>query len=152
MSTFDELFESFFGGDKPNKENKKNINKIDKIDKIDNEFQSKSKDFIDMLSNMKDNNEIEDISEMNREIEKLGKPDIIELYMEDEIYFKKSVWYTDMGYIIKTEISEKPFDMEGILDDDDLLTQLDNAVSDENYEKAAELRDKIRDEKKIQKQ
>ena len=152
MSTFDELFESFFGGDKPNKENKKNINKIDKIDKIDNEFQSKSKDFIDMLSNMKDNNEIEDISEMNREIEKLGKPDIIELYMEDEIYFKKSVWYTDMGDIIKTEISEKPFDMEGILDDDDLLTQLDNAVSDENYEKAAELRDKIRDEKKIQKQ
>jgi len=149
MSTFDELFESFFGGNKPKKK-KKNINKEDE------EFQSKSKDFIDMLSNMKDNNEMDDMSEMNREVEKLGEPDIIDVYMEDDIYVKKSVWHTEMGDIIKTEISEEPFDVDKILidghetslDDDDLLTQLDKAVSDENYEKAAELRDKIREEKK----
>ena len=149
MSTFDELFESFFGGNKPKKK-KKNINKEDE------EFQSKSKDFIDMLSNMKENNEMDDMSEMNREVEKLGEPDIIDVYMEDDIYVKKSVWHTDMGDIIKTEISEEPFDVDEILidghetslDDDDLLTQLDKAVSDENYEKAAELRDKIREEKK----
>jgi|LakMenEpi03Aug12_release.lakeMendotaPanAssembly.Ray.scaffolds.fasta_scaffold678391_2 hypothetical protein len=126
---FDELFDKFFGG-------KKNDDKKEKYDKL-----------INQLNNFK---EITG-KEINEDKE-LGEPDSVETYTIGDVTYEKKIWEVDGGQIIKVEI--KSDKANGIIEipmtirpsrfkQSSLEDQLDYAISVEDYEKAAQLRDEI---------
>ncbi len=152
---FDELFDDFF-----------KRNKIEPNNKIGSFIiNDEVKKMIDMLMNFKD------ISNINEETEKgldetLGAPDRIEFFTDDDLYFEKRIWDTPNGMLYKIIATDEPsMDFQRALDDLDFNTrstnfvkkpnrrkknkkplqqQLDEAISNENYEKAAKLRDLIK--------
>lgn len=126
---FDELFDKFFGG-------KKDENNKSKID-----------DLINRLNNFKEitGNEIDENSE-------LGEPDIVEEYTKGGITYEKKIWEINGGKIVKIEIKHvKTDDMIEIprkiipsrFKETSLEEQLEYAISVEDYEKAAQIRDAI---------
>jgi hypothetical protein len=130
MENFDDLFNKFFG--KKKKEEEKFIDK-------------EAKKIIDMINSFKNingdgNYTGEELEKLDDELEiKLGEPDEIEYSTDGEMYFEKRMWYNPLGVIIKTLVSDEPLEPELPLEE-----QLEKAISVENYELAAELRDKIK--------
>ena len=136
MKTFDELFEEFF--------NKKNSDKYKKIEKTKKEgFSDELSKLINVLSNAR---QITDDEEKFKIETEFGEPDRVEYYNEDELYFKKSIWEVEDGEIVKLEVSDEPFNLENPKSLEELLEE---ALEEENYEKAAEIRDEIKKLKKV---
>jgi hypothetical protein len=132
MASFDDLFNKFFGEKKKeddfiNKEAKKIIDMIDSFKHI----------------NPDGNYTGDELNKLDEELDtQLGEPDDIEYSSDGEMYFEKRMWYKPLGVIIKTLVSDEPLGPpEAELP---LEEQLENAVQVENYELAAELRDKIK--------
>jgi hypothetical protein len=73
--------------------------------------------------------------------DKLGEPDNIEYSTDGEMYIEKRMWFKPSGVIIKTLISDEPLEKKPELP---LEQQLQNALELEDYELAADLRDKIK--------
>jgi excinuclease UvrABC helicase subunit UvrB len=132
MSNFDELHNDFLKGQKRKPIDEKTKMVLDIIKKIhevgENQFLADKTD-LDM---------------------KLGKPDKVEYYNEGDMFFTKKTWITPIGEIIKTTISEDdtlmPAPSEKTLEE-----KLEEAVSEENYEKAAAIRDEIKKQKRKRK-
>ena len=128
MSNFDELYDDFLKGHKRKPTDEKTKMVMDIINKIhevgENEFLADRTD-IDI---------------------KLGKPDKVEYYNEGDMFFTKKTWITPIGLIVKTTISEDdslvPAPSEKTLEE-----KLEEAVLEENYEKAAAIRDEIKKQK-----
>ena len=89
------------------------------------------------------NHEYEDIKNIDEEIEKsideeLGKPDKIEFFNEDNLFFERRTWHTENGDLIKLLVSDDPTFGKQPKVTKALQEQLDEAVAEENYEKAAQ--------------
>lgn len=126
---FDELFDKFFGNRK---------NEVDK---------SKIDELINQLNNFKDITG-KDINEDKE----LGEPDTIEQYTKDGITYEKKIWEINGGKIVKIEIKhvktngeiEIPMTVRpSRFKQSSLEEQLEYAISVEDYEKAADIRDAI---------
>ena len=134
MENFDDLFNKFFG---KKKEEDDFINK-------------EAKKIIDMIDSLKhitpDGNYTGDeLNKLDEELDtQLGEPDDIEYSSDGEMYFEKRMWYKPLGVIIKTLVSDEPFEAINLKPELPLNEQLEIAVNEENYELAAELRDKIK--------
>jgi hypothetical protein len=135
METFDDLFNKFFGKKKEeedfiNKEAKKIIDMIDSFKHI----------------NPDGNYTGDELNKLDEELDiKLGEPDEIEYSSDGEMYFEKRMWYKPLGVIIKTLVSDEPLGPPTPPEPElPLNEQLEIAVNEENYELAAELRDKIK--------
>jgi hypothetical protein len=138
MDKFDDLFDAFMdnGGDNKKNENKNLLNNI--FDK-----------WVDLNALDKDLF----IDELN---ETLGKPDKLENYEENGLYYQKQIWNTKHGQVIKTILSDVPLIKEKSKKREfkiPLEVQLEAAVKREEYELAAKLRDRIykRDKNKTKK-
>lgn len=139
MKTFDELFDGFF-----NNKNKKTRRKSKpKKDDVDNGLEK----IIEALSNFKQIEEHDLESEYDLE---MGEPLTVQYFEDNGLFFKRSVWRVEKdgekGELVKLEVSDVPFEDEKI--DKTLEEHLQEALNDENYEKAAEIRDKINKLKK----
>jgi hypothetical protein len=134
METFDELFDRFFnnGNKKPKKSKKQNMS--DKIKKI-----------IDSLSDFTEVSKNKDEDDL---ITDLGEPTKVQFFEESGLYFKRSIWkIEDKGELVKLEVSDLPF--EDSYPKKTLEELLEDAINEENYEKAAKIRDEINKNKKI---
>lgn len=126
--TFNELFDDFFNDE----ENKKLVNKIVDLTNLINKLSSSGK------------MDEEDIKQLD---ETLGLPDKIEYIEENGVYLEKRIWNTDLGELIEIIVTDKPNlpePPEYSINVKSLEEQLNEAVSEENYELAADLRDKIK--------
>lgn len=139
---FDDLFNDFFEKGKQPKKNDNDFNKINKI--IKNLAESDFGD-IEAIKNIE---------------ETLGEPDFIDYYEEDGLYYKKEIWHTKMGKVIKRVMSDIPFiheepkfnkhpkdikakaSVKKPTKSLDIL--LEEAVAKEDYEMAATIRDEIK--------
>ncbi len=127
---FDELFDKFFG-------NRKKDDKKSEIDRL-----------INQLNNFK---EITG-KEINEDKE-LGEPDSVEVYTVGNVTYEKKIWEIDGGKIVKIEV--KSIKMSDAIEipmtinptsrfkQASLEEQLEHAISVEDYEKAAKIRDEI---------
>lgn len=132
MSTFDELYDEFFGKRKKSKKNK-----------IQKEmFGDELKKLIETLSKAK---QITDESEQYEIDNEFGEPNKIEYFNEDDLFFKRSIWVVNDGEIVKLEVSDQPFKEEYVKS---LEETLQEALDVENYELAAEIRDKMNQKEK----
>ena len=136
METFDELFDSFFNNNE--KKGKKRGRP-----KKEESYNEKAKKIIDSLQNF---SEITDVDRQHQIDNELGEPHEINLFKADGLYFKRSIWNTEDGDIVKLEVSDEPFAEKKSLEE--LLSE---ALEEENYEKAAEIRDEIKKIEKKQK-
>lgn len=135
MKTFDELFNEFF-----------KRNNIKPEDKISDTLRDEAKKMIDILTKIK--NLDEDIHSIDEEIEKsideeLGKPDKIEFFNEGNLFYERRTWHTPSGDLIKLLISDDPTLGNTPKVEKPLQEQLDEAVANEDYEKAAAIRDRM---------
>jgi len=89
--------------------------------------------------------------DVNGYIDNLGKPDKIEFYNEGPIFLEKRTWFTEHGNVVKIIVSDEPSLNMTPFEEKPLEEQLYDAVVDENYEKAAVIRDLIAKEKKNKK-
>ena len=136
METFDELFNDFFNnGDKPKK---RGVGRPKKVK--EDSFEEKAKKIIDSLSTMK---EITDVDKQFQIDNELGEPHEINLFEADGLFFKRSIWNTEDGDLVKLEVSDIPFEENRTLEE-----LLAIALEEEEYETAAEIRDEM---KKIEK-
>ena len=137
--SFNELFDEFF---------KKN--NIDPNDKIDDAIKDDAIKMIDMLSKFRTLDSVDNIDEaIEKEIDdSLGKPDKIEFYNEDDMFFEKRIWHTETGDVIKLIISDDPSLSKKPTKEKSLNQKLEDAVEKEDYEKAAAIRDEIAIRKK----
>ncbi len=78
----------------------------------------------------------------------LGKPDKIENYIDGGLHFERKIWHTPTGDIIKLIINDAPNPIDTSVDEKPLAVQLTEALANEEYEKAAKLRDLISPPKK----
>jgi hypothetical protein len=105
-------------------------------------------DFIDSFKNVIPLNE----SEIENMEEGLGDPHIIEYFTEGYYYIERKIWYLDDGRVIFREISsDKPFFTnveEPKAPEKPLEEQLKEALANEEYERAAKIRDLINPPKK----
>jgi excinuclease UvrABC helicase subunit UvrB len=137
---FDDLFNDFFG-------RRKNIKKEDKEkpEPENNSIYSSSSNDINRLIDMLSSNETID--------EKLGEPTNVEYYEEDGMFFERKTWKNVYGgEIIKTAISDQPFNETSKIKTKSLQELLLDAVNNEDYEEAARLRDEINKEKEPENQ
>lgn len=157
--TFDELFDGFLGKAKPKKIRKGKVKPSPKVNpsgsgetpSLNTPNATQNPSIIDVVKNFTQNNPLEP---MNEDFEKkldmeLGKPDKIEFYEEDGMFFEKRTWHTPNGDMIKLIASQD----SSILSqppkpEKSLQVQLDEAIKDEDYEKAASIRDKMLKNKK----
>lgn len=124
--TFDELFSDFFNRNNP------------KDDEIFKKIREEAKKIIESINNFDDiSNKTEEEME-----ELLGKPDVIETYFDGFIYYERKVWHTKNGDIVVLTASQNPFEEQK---EKSLEEQLQDAIDSEEYEKAAEIRDKIKE-------
>ena len=132
MSNFDELHNDFLKG-----QNNKPVDE-------------KTKMVLDIIKKIHEVGENEFLADRNDLDIKLGKPDKVEYYNEGDMFFTKKTWITPIGDIVKTTMSEDdtliPAPSEKTLEE-----KLDEAVSEENYEKAAAIRDEIKKQKRKRK-
>lgn len=135
--TFNELFDEFF-----------KRNKIKPTDKINDSAKDDAKKMIDMLTKSKNVTNISE--EVEKEIEtELGKPDKIEFFNEGNVFFEKRIWYTPNGNIEKLIVTDEPTIKVTPAPEKSLGDELQEAVANEQFEKAAAIRDEIRRQKKI---
>ena len=142
MNTFDDLFNQFFGG----KRNKKNNEGKEPLD-FNKAKDENIKKLIEMISNME---EITDMETAGQIDEQLGEADRVEYYEEDGMYFEKKTWKVVGGEMVKVLMSDEPF----VKKEEPTLTleeQLEEAVKNEEYENAANIRDLIKKEERKQK-
>lgn len=142
MNTFDDLFNQFFGGER----NKKNNEGKEPLD-FNKAKDENIKKLIEMISNME---EITDMETAGQIDEQLGEADRVEYYEEDGMYFEKKTWKVVGGEMVKVLMSDEPFDKK----EESTLTlqeQLEEAVKNEEYEIAANIRDAIKKEERKQK-
>jgi len=133
--TFDELFNEFF---------KKNNIKPEQ--EINDDFKNHAMNLLSMLNGQMDNSIDEDAE---KEIDnQLGKPDSIEFYNEGDVFFEKRTWYTDKGNLVKLIVTDEPNIPRQEEKPRDLAVELSNALENEEYEKAAIIRDLINKRKK----
>ena len=80
----------------------------------------------------------------------LGKPDRIETFSDGHLFFEKKIWSTPSGDIVKVIVSDRPFEtnIPTTVKIKSLQEQLDEAIANEDYLKAAEIRDLINPPKK----
>jgi len=129
--TFNELFDDFF--------KKNNINPNDKISVPKEDAQR----LIDLLTN----SDIID-EQLEAEFDKtLGKPDKIEFYTENGFFFERRIWHTPQGDMYKLFVTDDPTLVMAPPIPKTLETQLNEAVENEDYEKAAIIRDRIQNKK-----
>lgn len=134
MENFDDLFNKFLGKD----------------DENEDFLNSETKRIIDMIDSFKNINPEgtytgAELDKLDDELDdKLGEPDDIEYSTDGEMYFEKRMWYKPLGVIIKTLVSDEPLGPIKKKAEIPLQEQLEIAVESENYELAAELRDKIK--------
>jgi hypothetical protein len=131
MKTFDELYDEFFGGDKPKKSRRGK--KSPDSGKLGDEM----KRMIESLSNFRQITDADEQFEIDNEY---GPADKVEYFMEDELFFKRSTWSVEDGEIVKLEVSDVPFEDEDTKTLEELLQE---ALDSENYELAAEIRDEM---------
>jgi hypothetical protein len=137
--SFDDLFNEFFGDGKKKKKPTKNFfgdlfkNKKEKNDDYINNIIKMLSDFNDVNGKSGDS-----MGELDSE---LGEPDEIIFYEKDGMYFEERIWQDEEKKIIKTTISDEPFKMQN---KKTLEEQLEEAIENEEYELAADLRDKIK--------
>jgi hypothetical protein len=121
----------------------------DMFNRLNDEEKEKLKNF---LSKIKDFDPTKDDMDI---IGELGEPDIIEEFEEDGMKFTRKIWEGD-GYrheIIESEGGFEGMDVEEIVDkftysnpfnkSQSLEERLEEAIENEEFEKAAELRDLI---------
>jgi excinuclease UvrABC helicase subunit UvrB len=125
---FNDLFDEFFF--------KKNLSDSDFYKKININI----KQLFDLLKNVK-TNEIDGKTDMS-----LGEPDSVESYSDGFFFFEKKVWHTPNGDIIKITASDNTDNLHE--PEKTLQEQLDEAINNENYEKAAQIRDLMNPPKK----
>ena len=133
--SFDELFNEFF-------KRKKSKSK----DGFENSITDMHKKIIDMLSNFTPNDNIENIIE-NKFNDITTKPDKIEFYNEGDMFFEKRTWHTKDGDLIKIIITDEPYLQVTPAPQKSLEEKLEEAVKNEEYMKAATIRDLIKKEK-----
>ena len=136
MKTFDELYDEFFGGDKP-KKSRRSKKKPD-TGKLGEEM----KRMIESLSKFRQITDADEQFEIDNEY---GPADKVEFFTEDDLFFKRSTWVVEDGEIVKLEVSDTPFDVEEPKSLEELLQE---ALEVENYELAAEIRDEMNKNKK----
>lgn len=73
----------------------------------------------------------------------LGEPNEIEYFEKDGLYYQRNIWHAEYGRIMCNIPYDSP--PEGMYD---LEEELKQAIDAEDYERAAELRDKINKQKK----
>ena len=140
MGKFDDLFNSFFG---------KN-NEDDDDNNHNDELSDKAKKIIDMIDSFKNINANgrysgKDLEKLDGELDnKLGNPDKVIHSKDGDMYIEKRMWFKEHGVIIKTVMSDEPFENQIVEPKATLEEQLNEAVKDENYELAAFLRDQIK--------
>ena len=132
-NNFDDLFNEFF---------KNNQNK--NFDEAKNDNIKKLMDMLNDFGHVSDYNSPTDLDA------KLGEPDRIERFEEDGFHFEKRIWNVYGGEIVcvamlDIPLTEKPTIVK-TLDE-----QLEEAIENEDYEIAANIRDAIKKEKKIKK-
>ena len=134
--TFDELFDDFF-----------KRNNIDPKDEMGKELSDTAKKMIEMLKNFGTINNIEENNMFENEIDaELGEPDSVEFFQDGDMYFEKRTWNTPDGELIKITGSDNPDSLRTSTSiEDNLELLLEEAVKNEDYEKAAVLRDKLKD-------
>lgn len=131
--TFDELFDEFM-----NPKPKPDMKVSDRIQRI-----------IDMMMMPELSNFISKMGDKMKE--ELGEPDETSSYTQNGVTYVKDIWYTEKGDIISTYILDSFDTPEVIVDLTQELSieeQLEKAVQEEDYEKAAKLRDLINPPKK----
>jgi hypothetical protein len=180
---FNDLFNEFFGKDKkPNGKSKKASDFIkdvftNKDDSSVNREEQISK-IIEALSDFTDMDDEKYMMSEKLDME-LGDPDEINRYTDGHLYYEEKIWDNEDGRIIKTSVSDEPFDdglkyefrtedeinMQFDLESYDevfeinketpneksLEEQLDEAIENEEYEEAARIRDLINKNKKNRK-
>jgi hypothetical protein len=139
METFDELFDAFFN----NNDKKSKKRGRPRKEKNYDSYEEKAKKIIDSLQNF---SEITDVDKQHQIDNELGEPHEIHLFHSDGLYFKRSIWNTEDGDLVKLEVSEEPFEEKKSLEE--LLVI---ALEEEEYEKAAEIRDEMKKIEKKQK-
>jgi excinuclease UvrABC helicase subunit UvrB len=137
---FDDLFNEFF-----------KRNKINPEDRISDSLKDEAQKMIKMLQNF---NELENIDEaVEREMdETLGKPDKIEFYNEGNMFFEKRIWYTPTGDVVKLIATDDPdlltpqIKLSPVkqISEKSLTELMNEAIANEDYEKAASIRDEIK--------
>ena len=135
MKTFDELYDEFFGGDKPKKSRRSK--KTPDTGKLGDEMRK----MIESLSSFRQITDADEQFEIDNEY---GPADRVEYFTEDELFFKRSTWSVEDGEIVKLEVSDVPFEE----DSKTLEELLQDALESENYELAAEIRDEMNKNKK----
>lgn len=133
--SFDDLFNDFF-----------KRNNIKPEDKIGDAFKNQTQKMIDMLTHFREASE-EDSLEKQID-EQFGKPDKIEFYNEGDMFFERRTWHTADGPIVKTIMSDDPTMIRIPPTKQRLEEQLREALENEEYEKAAAIRDELKKRKK----
>jgi len=158
---FDELFNEFFGskGNKPKRTKKVGPKKPTKKD-IDDQEDGSTPLMAGELSRIKDiiksfTNNFPDMDDMDGDISdqidrNLGKPDKITFYDENGLFYEKRIWHTPKGDMVKILVSDDPT-MGRPSPKKTLQEELDDAVENEEFEKAAVIRDKMAKVKKKKK-
>lgn len=137
MKTFDDLFNEFF-----------KRNNIKPEDNLGDAIRDEAKKMIDMLSNFSQFQNIDDLEdEIEKTIDSLGKPDKIEFFNEGEMFFERRTWHTPKGDLVKLIVSDDPSLINTPKFEKPLEEQLKEAVENEEYEKAAAIRDKMNGKK-----
>jgi TusA-related sulfurtransferase len=136
--TFDDLFNEFFNRRTP-------FNPQNNADRMREDI----KKMMDMLNNFDSSNDIDEALEKQMDTT-LGKPDRIETFSDGHLFFEKKIWSTPSGDIVKVIVSDRPFatNIPTTVKIKSLQEQLDEAIANEDYLKAAEIRDLINPPKK----
>ena len=140
--TFDELFEDFFNR-KPKKTKRKIKSRENEFESLDEMIKRDIKKLIDSI----DKN-LEPLNNASEEMEKLidaelGNPDKIEFYNDGDMFFEKRIWHTPKGDLIKVIVRDEPKLYNPPTPKKSLQEQLNEAVANEEFEKAAAIRDEI---------
>ena len=142
--TFDDLFNEFFKEEPkkdepkvtPNIENKNLPNEIKRI--------------LDNIGGIENTDSIDEYIE--KEIDaNLGEPDKIEHFTDNGVFYEKKIWHTPSGDFVKVIFKDSPFGTVQSIKEapvghsliEVLEAELEKALKNEQYEKAAELRDNI---------
>jgi hypothetical protein len=138
---FDDLFNEFF---------RKRNNSINPFIEIGN-MKEEIRKMMDMLMNFQNIPNIDENLEKQMD-DSLGEPDKIETYSDGVVFYEKKIWHTPEGDIVKLVVSDKPFTNspkgKKVVNQKLLQEQLEEALANEDYLKAAELRDKLNPPKK----
>jgi len=135
--TFNELFDDFFNK-KPKRRTKSKKQEPEKP-------RDGMERIMDMLTNLDEYSGVDNIDEIiEKEIDRtLGKPDKTEFYSEGGLYYEKRTWHTPTGDMVKLIVNDDPSINVPPPTPKSLQEKLDEAVAEENYEKAAAIRDEM---------